>query len=225
MPKAPSIYSVAVPGSESPDCTPIYRHPDFVKKLCVDMEDPSHKTVWDVITSAVKKWPNINCQGTRVVDSNGKAQGFAWKSYAEVFERVSHVASGIKEHMKMDVTNQMKLLGLMGMNSPEWTCAEWACMGLGGTTIPLYTTTPKETLEYILNQNGCAVVVADTLCAASLLKAKPDMTIEQAGSLITPRNLNNVWLAVLTAWHDSVKAEDDGEETTPGEAVAQVPAA
>jgi len=60
---------------------------------------------------------------------------------------------------------------------------------------------------------------------ASLLKAKPEMTIEQAGSLITPRNLNNVWLAVLTAWHDSVKAEDDGEETTPGEAVAQVPAA
>ncbi len=61
---------------------------------------------------------------------------------------------------------------------------------------------------------------------ACILKDCPDFTIEQAGALITPRNLQNVWLAVLTAWHDSVKSdEDEGEDAKPGEAPAQVPAA
>jgi len=59
---------------------------------------------------------------------------------------------------------------------------------------------------------------------ACILKHKPDFTIEQAGKLITPRNLQNVWLAVLTAWHDSVSS-DEVEEPTPGEEQAQVPTA
>jgi len=59
---------------------------------------------------------------------------------------------------------------------------------------------------------------------ACILKDKPDFTIEEAGKLITPRNLHNVWLAVLSAWHDSVSSNED-EDKTPGEDQAQVPTA
>jgi long-chain acyl-CoA synthetase len=172
MPKPPGIYGVPVPGSESPDSTPIYRHPACLNGLHDKIEDKSLTTLWDLITHTVKKYPNSKCHGVREIGSDGKAGEFKWLTYQQVFERVTHFASGLKPYMEQDATNTMKLVGLMGLNSPYWTWAEWACLGNGGTTVPLYTTTPKETLEYTLNHNGCAVVVADVPCAKSLIKAK-----------------------------------------------------
>ena len=171
--KPPGVYGLPVPGSETPDSTPIYRHPDFVGGLQNDLPDKNIKTIWDLITTSCKKYSKANCQGTRPVGKDGKVGGFTWKSYGQVFERVTHFAAGLKPYMKKDVTGEMKLVGLMGINSPEWTCAEWATLGMGGTTVPIYTTTPKETLDYILNLNGCSVVVADIPCAGTLVKAKP----------------------------------------------------
>jgi len=173
MPKGPAVFGAPVKGTETPDSTPAYRHPDFVGGLKNELDHaPEIKTVWDMIIKSVKTWPNAKCHGVREV-RNGKAAGFKWISYKEVFDRVTAFAAGIKEYVKPDVTGELKLVGLMGLNASEWTCAEWAALGLGATTVPLYTTTPRETLEYILNQNGCAVIVADIPCAGSLLKAKP----------------------------------------------------
>lgn len=174
MKKAPASYATPLKGSEVEGSSPIYRHPDFTGGLMTEHENPNMKTVWDLLTNAVKKWPNNKCHGVREINkSTGKAGPFVWRTYKEVFAKTTRFAAGVKPYLKKDVTGEMKLLGLMGLNAPEWTMAEWACIGLGGTTIPLYTTTPKETLEYVLNQNGCAVVVCDIPCAGNLIKAKP----------------------------------------------------
>lgn len=53
---------------------------------------------------------------------------------------------------------------------------------------------------------------------AALSRDNPDMTLEQAGALITPRNIPAIHFALNQAWFGSVK----GEETKPtGEAEAQ----
>lgn len=52
---------------------------------------------------------------------------------------------------------------------------------------------------------------------AALLRDQPEMTIEQAGALITPSNIAVVRSAVVTAWFGSIKDEQPGEDKAPKE--------
>jgi len=60
---------------------------------------------------------------------------------------------------------------------------------------------------------------------ASLLKESPDMTLDEAGSLITMHNAVIVFAAIREAWFGSVQGDEvASEDETPGEAPAQTPA-
>lgn len=52
---------------------------------------------------------------------------------------------------------------------------------------------------------------------AALLKDQSDITIEEAGDLITPTNMGTIRQAIVTAWFGSIKDAEAGEVVeTPG---------
>lgn len=55
---------------------------------------------------------------------------------------------------------------------------------------------------------------------AALLKDKPDITIDKAGSLISPQNIPTIREAITTAWFGSVPKPGEGDDA--GE-VAEAP--
>jgi hypothetical protein len=54
---------------------------------------------------------------------------------------------------------------------------------------------------------------------AALLRDSPEMTVEEAGALITPRNVKAIHYALNRAWFHSVRADEENKPA--GEAEAQ----
>lgn len=50
---------------------------------------------------------------------------------------------------------------------------------------------------------------------SALLKDQPDMTIEEAGSLIHPLNIGAIRSAIITAWYGSIKEDSAGGDEAP----------
>ncbi|KAH9258876.1 hypothetical protein BASA81_002940 [Batrachochytrium salamandrivorans] len=175
----PTTFSSPVPGSENvPGSTPIYRHPNTVNglrdTLGPGLEDVD--TLLAVLERSVRLYPDADCHGKRNTDAEGNIlPGYVFTSYSQVYERAKNFGSGVKDEMKPDASGKFKLLGIMGANASEWNVAEFGCMAVGGTTVPLYTTSSAEVLEYLLNQSACAVVVCDVNSAKMLLKCKPNV--------------------------------------------------
>jgi hypothetical protein len=67
-------------------------------------------------------------------------------------------------------------------------------------------------LNNVLGDIGAASLRG--LLWAALLKDHPELTLEQAGSLIRPSNIGEVRKAIVIAWFGSIKDQDD----TTGEA-------
>jgi len=52
---------------------------------------------------------------------------------------------------------------------------------------------------------------------AALLKVQPEMTVEQAGALITPGNFDTIYPKLVEAWLESVPKQDDKSPDPNGE--------
>jgi len=83
-------------------------------------------------------------------------------------------ASGLFEYVEEDTDRTMRLCGIMGLNSSEWAIADFACVSCSVTVVPIYTTTPKETLVHLLQETSLSVIVCDKESLHVLLLAKPD---------------------------------------------------
>lgn len=80
------IYSVPLPGTETPDSTCTRRahsHPD---ELVDNFAEDKIENTWDLFKKGVAKAGNSNCLGTRVKNENGKLGEYRWKTYKEVEE-------------------------------------------------------------------------------------------------------------------------------------------
>jgi len=49
-------------------------------------------------------------------------------------------------------------VAILGENSPEWAIADYACLAVGVTDVPIYPTLPAEQIPYILNDSGCVAI-------------------------------------------------------------------
>jgi long-chain acyl-CoA synthetase len=106
--------------------------------------------------------------GERPIDSSGNAGLYLFHSYAETGITVRKFASGLaKEELLGSNDDGLKMLGIFMKNSSYWIVAEQACFYLGALTVPLYESTGKETLEFILNETALETVV----CSESQLRA------------------------------------------------------
>ena len=51
-------------------------------------------------------------------------------------------------------------VGLMGPNVPQWVMADFAIQHVGGVVVPIYSSSPPDQIEHILNRTGVRVCIA-----------------------------------------------------------------
>jgi long-chain acyl-CoA synthetase len=175
---APASYAVVVDlGQPDKGIGPTYRSIEHKDQFVESYRQDVH-TMWEAFSATVAATPDKPFHGTRELDVLTSEPGpFVFKTYAEVNVRVRAFGSGLVALglMQQDADKRFKLLGIMGRNAPEWSCADFACLGYGGCTVPLYDSLKGEVLAHILNQNACATVVCDAPSASALIAVKPQV--------------------------------------------------
>ena len=81
---------------------------------------------------------------------------YEWKTYKESYELSESVAKYLNHHelcpkIKFD-DGEFRTIALYAKNREEWVITDLGCALTGITTVTLYDTLGKESLEYILEQ-------------------------------------------------------------------------
>ncbi len=75
-------------------------------------------------------------------------------SHATVHERVRRIALGLQE---LGLARGDRV-AILSENRPEWAFADWACLSLGMTDVPVYPTLPAAQITHILVNSGSAAI-------------------------------------------------------------------
>ena len=66
-------------------------------------------------------------------------------------------------------------IGILSENRPEWAIADYACLMLGATDVPLYPSLPAEQIAYILRDSGSSVIfVSDAQESAKIASIRAE---------------------------------------------------
>src|ERR1700677_2630479 len=122
-------YSVALPNSETPGRSKVYRHWHSRDGL-LETLDPAVRTAHDMFESTAARQPNAPALGYRPYDSAKKAFGpFEWMDYETVQQRRAAFGAGLVElHAREGITGTQYGVGLWCQNRPEWQITDLACM-------------------------------------------------------------------------------------------------
>jgi long-chain acyl-CoA synthetase len=103
------------------------------------------------------------------VKRDGKYQAI---SHATVLERVRRIALGLQE---LGVVRGERV-AILSENRPEWAFADWACLSLGVTDVPVYPTLPAAQITHILANSGAtAIFVSGDAQAAKIAEIRADV--------------------------------------------------
>jgi long-chain acyl-CoA synthetase len=75
-------------------------------------------------------------------------------SHAVVHERVRRLALGMQE---LGLARGDRV-AILSENRPEWAIADWACLTIGITDVPVYPTLPAAQITHILTDSGAAAI-------------------------------------------------------------------
>ena len=73
--------------------------------------------------------------------------------------------------MTISEEGRFRFLGIYAKNREEWIVTDWACIKAGITSVPLYDTLGKESIDFILDQCHIRTVV----CSADKVKILIDL--------------------------------------------------
>ncbi|KAL8833046.1 MAG: hypothetical protein Q9170_004551 [Blastenia crenularia] len=173
-PPAGCPYSIALPKSEQPGRSAVYRHWRFQEGLLKTL-DPDIHTAHQAFESAVARVPTGNCLGSRSYDPTTKTFGpYEWMDYATVQRRRANLGAGILEiNRQAGITEQKFGVGLWCLNRPEWQLKDLACMSQSLYSVSLYDTLGPSATEYIINHASVSCVATSLPHIPTLLKLKP----------------------------------------------------
>ncbi|CAK8539308.1 unnamed protein product [Lathyrus sativus] len=124
---------------------------------------------WDVFRMSVEKYPNNPMLGNReIVD--GKAGGYKWQTYKEVYDMVIKVGNSIRS---CGYGEGVKC-GIYGANSAEWIMSMEACNAHGLLCVPLYDTLGSGAVEFIILHAEVSIAFAEEKKIPELLKTFPN---------------------------------------------------
>jgi long-chain acyl-CoA synthetase len=175
LPPKGQPYSVALPGSEAPGRSKVYRHWKFANKPLLERLDEKMVSAHDIFENAVSRNAKNNCLGHRPYDPVKKTFGpYVWETYETVHKRRKNLGAGLVHlHRKVGVTDRSFGIGLWCQNRPEWQITDLACMSQALFTVSIYDTLGPDTTEYIVNHANLTCVVTSLNHIATLLKLKP----------------------------------------------------
>jgi long-chain acyl-CoA synthetase len=101
-----------------------------------------------------------------------KRQGrYTTMTYGELVREVSTIAT----HLKRIGVAKGDAVGIVSCNRPEWVMTDLAAMQVGAVVIPIYPTSSRGTVKYIINDSKMKVLVVEN---ALLLAVVSDMRRE-----------------------------------------------
>ncbi|PKY03969.1 acetyl-CoA synthetase-like protein [Aspergillus campestris IBT 28561] len=174
-PRKGKPYSVAIPGTEKPGRSPIYRAWNTQKGL-VKTLDPQVLTAHDVFESAANRLPKNHCLGWRPYNPVKKTYGpYQWLDYQTVQKRRAAFGAGLVElHNKHNCARAGQYgIGLWCQNRPEWQITDLACMSQGLYSVSIYDVLAPDATEYIINHAELSCVVTSLPHVPTLLRLKP----------------------------------------------------
>lgn len=87
-------------------------------------------------------------------------------SHTEVADRVRHAARGLSS---LGVRRGDRV-GILSENRPEWAIADFACLTVGLTDVPIYPTLPADQIAYMLKDSGVVAVFVSNKAQAEKIR-------------------------------------------------------
>jgi long-chain acyl-CoA synthetase len=93
-------------------------------------------------------------------------------SHSEVADRVRHAARGLSS---LGVRRGDRV-AILSENRPEWAIADYACLSVGLTDVPIYPTLPADQVAYMLRDSGAvAVFVSNKMQAEKIREVRSQL--------------------------------------------------
>jgi long-chain acyl-CoA synthetase len=105
---------------------------------------------------------------------------YTWKNFGQVKDESLALArylysKGLCPKNKFaEYETEFRLVALYSKNREEWVTSDFACMQSAITTVTLYDTLGKESIEYILDQTQIKTVICQGDKVNSLIKLKKE---------------------------------------------------
>jgi len=107
------------------------------------------KTLPEILLNTLKSYPKPEFLLVK------RGESFAPISSEEFGTTIRHLSLGLRD---LGLAKGDKLI-ILSENRPEWTMTDFACLCLGGITVPVYTTLVPEQVKYIIADSDAKVVV------------------------------------------------------------------
>ncbi|PGH05989.1 long-chain acyl-CoA synthetase [Blastomyces parvus] len=169
--------SVAIPGTEQPGRSRVYRHWNIGSGELMKTLDPEVLTIHDTFESSANRHPKNPCLGSRAWDPVTKTWGmYQWIDYQTVNKRRAALGVGLVElHNRVGVQGKQYGVGLWCQNRPEWQITDLACMSQSLYTVSLYETLGPDATKYIINNAELTCVVTSLPHVATLIELKHEL--------------------------------------------------
>ena len=165
-----------------------------------------------------KFWERVRNEAERSAlrhKTAGEWRDITWGGYGDAVTQVEKglLALGFSRGDKMS---------LLARNRPEWFFSDIACMSVGGTTVPIYSTSSPEQVGYVIGHSGSKVaVVEDREQLDKVLKVRSELPDLQRIVVMGSGHGNGDDDLVLT-WPRLVSLGDSVAESTLREARSSV---
>ncbi|KAJ5424442.1 AMP-dependent synthetase/ligase [Penicillium cf. griseofulvum] len=170
-------YSVAIPGTEQPGRSRVYRAWNAQKELLTTL-DPKVTTAHDMFESTANRLPKNHCLGWRPYNSTTKSfDPYQWLSYETVQKRRAAFGAGLVElHHKHNCHRPGQYgIGLWAQNRPEWQITDLACISQSLYSVSIYDVLAPDATEYIINHAELHCVVTSLPHIPTLIKLKASL--------------------------------------------------
>lgn len=172
-----TAYSVAIPGTEQPGRSRVYRAWNTQKELLKTL-DPQVVTAHDMFESTANRQPKNHCLGWRPFNpTTNSFDPYQWLTYETVQKRRADFGAGLVElHQKHNCHRPGQYgIGLWCQNRPEWQITDLACMSQGLFSVSIYDVLASDATEYIINHAELNCVVTSLPHIPTLLKLKSSL--------------------------------------------------
>mmetsp|Transcript_9256 Transcript_9256/g.16316 ORF Transcript_9256/g.16316 Transcript_9256/m.16316 type:complete len:660 (-) Transcript_9256:759-2738(-) len=145
-----------------PSAGPIFRHAGSAEYPKLEVT-----TLFDLFTRSAEKYADNKCLGSRTAGSDGKVGPFSFRTYSQVSQEVTELASGLRA---IGVQPKQRV-GILGPNCASWMVAMQACNRMSMHCVPLYDSLGENAIEFIINHSEAVVAFVDTAKMPGLVKA------------------------------------------------------
>ncbi|KAJ2355770.1 medium-chain fatty acid-CoA ligase faa2 [Coemansia erecta] len=175
--------SYLVPDSAEPGYSAIIRNGNH-RDGTFDDEFSDVTTLYELFQKAARQMAAREFIGARAFDTVTRKFGdYEWKTGDETLELVDSFGSGLDRVYEKHVAGpsedgayaHQQALGIYAINRPEWLLTEFSGYRSSKYSVALYDTLGAESVEFIVQHAGVAVIVCSIDKVPKLLRLKPKL--------------------------------------------------